>query len=522
MNKKNKLKVGIYLRLSNEDKKDFKRDSESIKNQRNLLHDYIKKQKNFLLVQEYCDENLSGAGTYRPEFERLINDCKEKKLDIVLCKSQSRFSRDMEIIEKYIHNKFIEWNIRFIGISDNADTNIIGNKKARQINGLVNEWYLEDVSNNIRSALHTKMKQGELISPFAPYGYEISKTNNNQLIVDPIASTIVKKIFSLYLKGYGFTKIANNLNKEQIPSPSKYKHQKGIKLNIISNQPITQIPWNTNAIKNILTNEVYLGNLIQGKRTTTSYKNKKIILKDKNNWIKVENTHEAIIDSKTFYEVQKTKQKRHRPQKKTGTIHPFSKKVYCLECGKYFRKKDTKYHTYLVCANPTCKNKSSIRYDKLEQLILKKINNRITTYYDPTLFTKALNTITNKNTEEQINLLKIEKKEILKQIKKNEYYLQNTYQDKIEHIITLKQFKKLNKIYQENDKNDKRKLILTEKKLSTLIKTNNLKTNNIITTPKKLTTLNQTILKEFIETIKIGILDKEQDKREIIIIWNNH
>ena len=155
------LRVVIYLRLSDEDKDKVNKsdDSESIKNQRNLLLEEINKRTEFILVDEYCDEDLSGAGTFRPEFERLIRDCENGRLDVVLCKSQSRFSRDMEIVEKYINNKFKEWNIRFIGLSDNADTDNSGNKKSRQINGLVNEWYLEDVSDNIRSAFNSKMKQ---------------------------------------------------------------------------------------------------------------------------------------------------------------------------------------------------------------------------------------------------------------------------------------------------------------------------------------------------------------------------
>ena len=232
------LRVGIYLRLSNEDRDKVNKDddSESIKNQRNMLVDYIKKHPEFVLIDEYCDEDLSGAGTYRPEFERLIRDCENRKLDIVLCKSQSRFSRDMEIVEKYINNKFKEWNIRFIGLSDNADTLVLGNKKSRQINGLVNEWYLEDVSDNIRSAFNSKMKQGEFISPFAPFGYEISPDDNNKLIVDAIASEIVKNIYDLYLTGLGFTGIAKYLNSKEIPSPSLYKYRKGIKLNVISTE----------------------------------------------------------------------------------------------------------------------------------------------------------------------------------------------------------------------------------------------------------------------------------------------
>ena len=295
---KNIYKVGIYLRLSNEDKDKISIDetSESIKNQRNMLIDYISKHPEFILIDEYCDEDLSGAGTYRPEFERLIKDCENRKIDIVLCKSQSRFSRDMEIVEKYINNKFKEWNIRFIGLSDNADTDIAGNKKARQINGLVNEWYLEDVSNNIRSAFKAKMLNGEFISPFAAFGYEIDKNNNNKLVVDIDAAIIVKEIYNLYLKGLGYTSIAKYLNNKDIPSPSLYKYQRGSKLNVVSSLPRDKIKWNAKAIKNILSNELYIGNLIQGKRTTISYKNHKIKNKDKKEWICTKGAHEAIID----------------------------------------------------------------------------------------------------------------------------------------------------------------------------------------------------------------------------------
>ena len=335
------LRVAIYLRLSDEDKDKANKldDSESIKNQRNLLLEEIQKRPEFMLVDEYCDEDLSGAGTFRPEFERLIRDCENGKIDVVLCKSQSRFSRDMEVVEKYIHNKFIEWNIRFIGLADNADTNVEGNKKSRQINGLINEWYLEDTSNNIRSAFQAKMKQGEFISPFASFGYEVSKEDNNKLVVDPIASEIVKDIFDLYLKGMGFTGIAKYLNEKKIPSPSLYKYQKGIKLNVISNRPREQIKWSTNAIKTILTNELYVGHLIQGKRTTVSYKNHKIKKKNEKDWVRKENTHEAIIDSETFNKVQIAMKERTKPMKSTGVVHNFSGKVFCLECKIYMRKK---------------------------------------------------------------------------------------------------------------------------------------------------------------------------------------
>ena len=142
-----KNKVGIYTRLSDEDrfKKNKDDDSESIANQKSMLLKYALSQ-DWEVYNVYSDDDWSGADINRPQFQKLIEDCKNGKIDIVLCKTQSRFSRDMEIIEKYIHGKFVEWNVRFVSIVDHADTNIQGNKKARQINGLINEWYLEELS----------------------------------------------------------------------------------------------------------------------------------------------------------------------------------------------------------------------------------------------------------------------------------------------------------------------------------------------------------------------------------------
>lgn len=413
----NTYKVGIYLRLSSEDK--LKREncdnSESINNQRNMLIDYINKHDNFILADEYCDENLSGAGTYRPEFQRLINDCKNKKIDIVLCKSQSRFSRDMEIIEKYINNKFIEWNIRFISLSDNADTDNNGNKKSRQINALVNEWFLEDISNNIRSAFNSKIKRGEFISPFASYGYKVSKKNNNKLVIDKNVSNNIKLIYKLYLKGYGLSQIANYLNQNNIPSPSYYKYLNGIKLNIVSNKQRKDIKWNQNAVKTILTNELYIGNLIQGKRTTISYKNHKIIKKPKELWIKKENTHEKIIDDNTFYKVQEIIKLKSKPIKKTGVKHTFSGLVFCNKCNNKMKKKNSSVHEYLVCTN--CK--SSIRFDLLEKIILQNINKIINKYYDKELLKKEITNnrinITNYKKLSNINYLIVN--EFIKKIK---------------------------------------------------------------------------------------------------------
>ena len=515
------LRVGIYLRLSNEDRDKTNKEetSESIKNQRNMLIDYINRHPEFALIDEYVDEDLSGAGTYRPEFERLINDCEKKKLDVVLCKSQSRFSRDMEIVEKYINNKFKEWNIRFIGISDNADTLVLGNKKSRQINGLVNEWYLEDVSNNIRSAFNSKMKQGEFISPFAVFGYEISKENTNKLVVDLTASKIVKEIYSLYLTGLGYMGIAKYLNSNNIPSPSLYKYKKGIKLNIVSNKPREDIKWNAFIIKTILTNEIYLGNLIQGKRTTISYKNHKIITKPKSEWIKVLNTHEAIIDEETFKKVQITMKERTKPMK-NNTIHIFSGKVFCLECTSYMRKKNSSKYEYLVCSNhDDCINKTSIRYDKVENIILEEINKIITKYYDE-ISLKELTLKKNKNKFiNEITLLENKKQSILSNLSKTTNYLKCLYEDKVNKVISIQQFKELANKYENEKKINKIKIKNLDNEI--LYYKEKLNNNfNIFSKYQKITKLNRIIVEEFIDKIYIGKIDKNNKNRIIQIKWN--
>ncbi len=236
-------RVALYLRLSKEDfdKMDITSVSESIKNQELMLKEEVKKHDTWEIVGIYSDEDFSGAGTYRPGFEQLIKRCEKGEIDIVLCKSQSRFSRDMEIIEKYLHNRFMEWNIRFISLVDNADTKMLGNKKSRQINALVNEWFLEDLSNNIKATFRTKWKNGECTSAFAKYGFIKDPRNKNHLLIDPIARKTLRDMAHLFLEGYGQDKIAQILEERKIPSPYEYKAMNRCKLKIPSSKRISSI-----------------------------------------------------------------------------------------------------------------------------------------------------------------------------------------------------------------------------------------------------------------------------------------
>ena len=163
------MTAAIYCRLSREDE-EKQSESESIQNQKSMLIKYAL-DKGWDIYNIYCDEDYSGIDRERPAFRQLIADAEARQFDIVLVKTQSRFTRDMELVEKYLHGKFIEWGVRFIAIVDHVDTADEANKKSRQINGLVNEWYLEDLSNNVRSVLSHKRREGKFIGSSALYGY---------------------------------------------------------------------------------------------------------------------------------------------------------------------------------------------------------------------------------------------------------------------------------------------------------------------------------------------------------------
>ena len=342
------MKVAIYCRLSEEDrnKQNKEDDSNSIKNQKAMLMQYAVSQ-GWDIYDIYSDDDYAGSDRNRPQFKRLLADAEARKFDIILCKTQSRFTRELELVEKYIHGLFPIWGIRFVSIVDNADTANKGNKKSRQINGLVNEWYLEDMSDNIRSVLTNRRESGFHIGAFAPYGYEKDPERKGHLIVDKEAANIVREIFSLFADGYGKSAIARILNDRGVPNPTEYKRKKGFRYQQPKKAASTL--WKYHTIADILINEVYIGNLVQGKYGSISYKTRQCVPRPKDKWIKVEGTHEPIIDEALWNRVQKKVRTRAKPIATTGMIHPFSGIVVCMHCGYAVRPHKKHGHYYLQC-----------------------------------------------------------------------------------------------------------------------------------------------------------------------------
>ncbi|NLP26710.1 MAG: recombinase family protein [Clostridiales bacterium] len=258
-------RVAIYCRLSEEDrdKVNPEDDSRSIQNQKNMLIQYATLQ-NREVYAIYSDDNFSGSDRKRPQFNNMIADAKAKKFDIILCKAQSRFTRELELVEKYINHLFPIWGIRFVSIVDNSDTAIEGNKKSRQINGMVNEWFLEDQSKSIKSVFEHKRKEGYFYGSFAPYRYKKDPNQKGHLIIDEEAAKIVRYIFKLYISGLGNTNIARRLNEEGVPNPTEYKRLKGLRYK--NSHDSNSKLWKDFSINRIISNPVYIGLVVQGKQ----------------------------------------------------------------------------------------------------------------------------------------------------------------------------------------------------------------------------------------------------------------
>ena len=342
-----KPKVAIYCRLSEEDrnKENKKDDSVSIQNQKMMLTEYAIKQ-DWEIQGIYSDDDYTGADRNRPNFNKILKLAEQKEINIILCKSQSRFTRELELVEKYIHGLFVEWNTRFVGLVDNADTNVKGNKKSRQINGLVNEWYLEDLSENIKSVLASKRQKGLHTGGLALYGYKKDPNKKGHLIIDPVAAETVREVFMLYNNGYGKTAIARKLNERGIPNPTKYKVEQGVNYKKPKNKIGTL--WKYFSISNMLQNEMYIGNMVQGKYGSISYKSKKNKPKTKEKWVIVEGTHEPIIDIELWNNVQKKINANFKPYSK-GQIGVFSKKCKCKYCDYTLKTSKSHDDRYLRC-----------------------------------------------------------------------------------------------------------------------------------------------------------------------------
>lgn len=672
------IRVVLYLRLSDEDRDKLTKEelSQSIKNQEILLRDFASEYVDWEIIAVYNDDDWSGSDATRPDFNRMIEECKNGNVDLVLCKTQSRFARDMELVEKYVHNLFLEWNVRFITVVDRIDNFKRETKKTSQILGLTDQWYLEDTSLNIRETLKGKRKAGQCTASFSTYGYLKDPENKNHLIIDPITSNVVKRIYDEYLSGNGLNKIADNLNKDKILSPYEYKLMNGSKLKIpvikeflnfgyiektgtyildvsfnnkedhilkdlVSFNYITtdmktlnhkcdiilrkytstktkiyysekenldinnfnkkdyillkendvipktakvivtytkeldrthttdyqleitlkenrvhdryyvnisrnnangilesdftptirkKFKWCEQTIKKILSDEVYIGNLVQFKSTTVSYKNHTIIKNDDEERIRKNKTHEPIIEQNIWYTVQERLKEKSRSCQ-SGEIHAFSNKVFCINCNQVFckcGKNSTNKFGYLCCKDKNtkwtnCDNKKYLREDELHNFILGKLNNLLEKFYDEDNLNKKNEEIVEQDLyKDKLNSLEKELQSIDKELQSKSTYFQKLYEDRTNGILPEKEFLILmNKYKDDNSKLEERaKIIKKEIALTTSKKESVKSKENIFKKYRHIDKLSIEIVDDFIDKIFIGNYDDKTGSRDIKVVWN--
>ena len=445
------MKAAIYCRLSKEDE-DKIGESESIQNQKSMLLQYAM-EKGFDIYQIYSDEDYSGIDRNRPAFNSMLQAASEHQFDVVLAKTQSRFTRDMELVEKYLHGKFMEWGIRFIAVVDHVDTDDTANKKSRQINGLINEWYLEDLSTNVRSVLDHKRKEGLFIGSFARYGYCKDPNAKGKLIIDPEAADVVRRIFSMALNGIGAHKIARILNDEKIPSPTAYKQLHGIHYRSALKNTNAAL-WSSPTVYQILHDQLYIGNMVQGKHKKISYKSEKTIWMPKSQWIVVENTHEAIIEREMFETVQRMMQERTRSSEK-GTIHPLAKKVVCGCCGSCMEqtgrqpRADGTQRRYVRCrmhqrAPEVCGNKTCTNLTDLQNVVLQRIRAYVSDWFDPE---KVKLPEQDDPVRQRNQAMREELRKLRGDVERRRKAMQELYLDKVSGLIDSAQFFEMNKSF---------------------------------------------------------------------------
>ncbi|MCI8772623.1 MAG: recombinase family protein [Lachnospiraceae bacterium] len=516
--------VAIYNRLSEEDKDKLSKEEESrsIQNQKSMLVSYAVSQ-GWEIYNIYSDDDYKGSDRSRPAFNQLLKDAEAGKFNIVLCKSQARFTRELEMVEKIIHGQFIEWGIRFVGYADNADTDNKGNKKSRQINGLVNEWYLEDLSDNIKTVLTDHRKKGMHIGAFALYGYKKDPDQKGHLIIDPEAAAVVREVFEMYAEGMGRTAIARALNDKNIPNPTEYKRLQGLKYKG-ANKKYGNL-WKYFAITDMLSNEMYIGTMVQGKYEHRTYKSQSSKPVPKERWIRVEGTHEPIIDKELWDKVQQRMKERAKPMC-NGETGIFAGKTKCMYCGYTLSSQKNRNFYYLRCpsrhySDSSCKG-AHISRNLLEKAVLFELNSIIDRYFDASSAEKKI--ILNRDISLKKNALRNEIKTYHQKVDDLKKAIRSAYIDKAKGVITESEYFE----FRDNFQNDiilcQEHIANLEEKLNILEqKTQESRTRtDILREYQNVQKLDRLMVEKLIDYIEVGRLDHKEHRDDlppIVIHW---
>ena len=379
-----KFQATAYLRLSYTE--NHENESDSIANQKKLIEDYVKGHPDIELVSEKVDDGYSGILFDRPAFQEMMQDIMEGRVNCVIVKDLSRLGREYIETGRYLRRIFPAYGVRFIAINDNIDTahEHAGDDLNISMKNLINDAYCHDISVKTRSALEVKRKKGDYVGACPVYGYRKSAENRNQLVVDEYAARVVRDIFRAKIDGRSAKRIADELNALGVLSPLAYKISRGLPHPKGGFADRPDAKWSATTVIRILQDEIYTGTLVQGRQGTYNHKLRNVIQKPEEEWIRVENAHEAIIRKRDFDLVQHIMGLDTRTAPEGEKVYLFSGLLVCGCCGaRMTRKTNTvggKKYIYYHC--PTgkkhgCPHPVMLREDDLIQCVLASVQAHI-------------------------------------------------------------------------------------------------------------------------------------------------
>ena len=436
-------KAGCYVRLSKEDKEHMD-SSQSVLSQKQMIEKFLQAHPDIELYDYFVDDGYSGTDMERPEFQRLKQAFEDGVINCIIIKDLSRLARNDEESGKYIFIIFPFYNIRFISVNDiifpfynirfiSVNDHVDSYERPESVNNLeisfkniMHSEYSRDLSRKVISASNVRRKRGEFLGAFCSYGYKKDPLDFHHLVIDEEPAETVRYIFKRYLESQNIYAISQELSENGVMTPLEYKESKGENL-FIPGKKVNVSFWKDSTVKRILTNEVYTGCLVQGKRRKISYKSKKIIETDEDEWIKVENTHEAIIPQSAFEEVQRLIKQNYRCHSSPVFRNVFAGKLFCGQCGAAMSVINTaqKVNRYYFVCKVAYKKKGlceakRMRFEKVESIVLAVLNNYLRLCSDMVTLRQKL--LDRKMKEEEI----LRKKKAKRQSKQQKLKIEKT------------------------------------------------------------------------------------------------
>ena len=456
MKAKDFYNVAVYLRLSRDDVSvDGNAESNSIRSQREMIRSYIRKQEDMEIYDIYVDDGWSGANFDRPSFKRMLEGIEAGRVDCVIVKDLSRFGRDYIEAGRLIQKTFPAFSVRFIALNDNFDSLTADfNEKTLvlPVKNFVNDAYCSDISKKVRSHQQVKREKGDFIGAFAVYGYRKDPENINRLLVDEYAAGMVRKIFAWKIAGLSNLAIAEKLNGMGILSPMEYKKSQGEKFSTGFATHV-RAKWSAVAVKRILTNELYTGTMVQGKNEKVSHKVKRSVEKPREEWVRVADTHEAVVSQEDFETVRKLLAVDTRASAGKAGCHMFTGFLYCGDCGEPMIRRVNRYKgtekVYFIC--PT-RNKGlgctrhSIPEEELKRLVLTGLQQQLALFLDKSRVLAQIDEM-----EIPFEEVAAFDREIQKLHNEQEKYMSlrtGLYEDLKQGIITEEDFRDFRQIYE--------------------------------------------------------------------------